>query len=623
MPRQYLLWLLSLLVLAGCHAPVQQHVDGLLCGRANDLLDPTPPGARASQMPYATSKEPAARDEGDPALRQTSAQKPAQKDETLPTPRPKVKLGFVERLTVPLAEVPGAAPPFKIPPWEKKPTPAYRAAIDKYFPPLPDVGPNPGPQPSPTGQPLTLADLQKLAFTNSPLLRQAASDVEAALGAFIQAGAYPNPALAYQASSQSTSGGPMYGGSVQQTIKTMGKLKLAQAAAQMDLENARLAYRRAETDLMATVRGGYFAVLVAQENIRANRALVRLTDEVYKVMVENARAGGAAPYEPTQLAVFAAQARAGLITARNSYTLAWRQLAASLGLPGMPPTELAGRIDLPLPLYRFDQALAYVLANHTDVKTAENGILKARYNLRAAEVVAVPDVTVAGTFLDDMNPAGPASIAASVSVGLTVPVWDLNKGAIRQAQAALMRANEEPHRVRDDLSGRVADAFRRYDENRDILELNRKDILPKQIQALRGAVERYYAEPAAVAYTDLVTAEQNLVAVIGPYMSTLGAMWQAVTDLASLLQTDDLFQVASGQLPVPPLADLEHLLELPCRHLCSPLPQPGLRQADLAWPPAGFGPAGQPAAPRGTMPPAEMPPARALLMPPEGAAPVR
>jgi cobalt-zinc-cadmium efflux system outer membrane protein len=639
MRRRYLTGALGLLVLAGCHSPVQKNVDDLLCGRADARLDPQPPGLAdtAPHMPYAA----AGKGGDDSGLQRTAAQAPGPKGEQLPEPKllpgePRSK--FLERLAVPPG-VPGQqAPPIVMPPWKTTPRPAYNAFVEKHFPSLPDVGAEPTAGSSPTGRPLTLADLQKLAFTNSPLLRQAASDVEAAQGTLIQSGAYPNPTFTYLANSHGPSGGPLAGVGVSQTIKTMGKLKLAQAAAEMDLRNAQLAYRRAETDLMASVRSGYFAVLVAQENVRANRALVKLTDELYKVQVQQLKGGQVATYEPLQQGVYSAQARMGLIVARNSYTMAWKQLAAALGLPGMPPTELAGRIDtLPLPLYRYDTALAHVLTNHTDVKTAENGIQKARFNLRAAEVIAVPDVTVSGTVENDLTqpPPPPISLIGYVNVSAMLPVWDLNKGAIRSAQAALLRAVEEPHRVRDDLTGRVADAYHRYDENRALLELYRRDVLPKQVQAFRAAVLRWYkGDLGYVAYTDLVASEQSLVGVIGTYLTTLGAQWQAVADLASLLQTDDVFQVAEGQLPLPPLPDLEHMLALPCDHPCSPLPQPGLKGADPSWFDATILPATPPAEQGATAPPpakggkqdgaqppggkqqAAVPAPRALLLPP-------
>src|SRR5262249_8474221 len=159
-------------------------------------------------------------------------------------------------------------------------------------------------------------------------------------------------------------GGPNFGPFFEQTLVTMGKLKLAQAAAQMDLDNAQLAYRRAEADLMTNVRSAYFAVLTAEESMRLNRALVALTDEIYKVTVQTLTGGELAAYEPMQVGVFAAQARGALLTARNGYVLAWKQLATTLGLPGMPPTQLAGQIrELPVPQFRYDTVLQHVLTN--------------------------------------------------------------------------------------------------------------------------------------------------------------------------------------------------------------------------------------------------------------------
>src|SRR5262249_39571365 len=231
-------------------------------------------------------------------------------------------------------------------------------------------------------------------------LRQAAADVLAARGAASQAGMYPNPIFGLQNASPSNSGGPTYGVIFGQTITTMGKKKLAEAAAIMDLENAQVAFRRAEADLMSSVRSGYFAVLVALEGIKASRALVNLTDEVYKVNVEQALFGEAAPYEPMQMAVFAAQARQGLIQARNSYMLAWKQLAARMGIRGLPPTALEGRIDI-LPQYEYSKVLAHVLTQHTEVATAATTQQKARYNLRLAEVTAIPDVTVTTSVFND------------------------------------------------------------------------------------------------------------------------------------------------------------------------------------------------------------------------------
>jgi cobalt-zinc-cadmium efflux system outer membrane protein len=472
-------------------------------------------------------------------------------------------------------------------------------ALDRLYPGLPEIGPDPLPIPGPIGLPLTLADLEKLAMSNSPLIRQAAADVQANRGALIKAGAYPNPSIGYEQDTANTAGGPAYvGGFIDQVIKTGGKLKLAVAAAEMDLRNSELALRRAQTDLTAQVRSGYFAVLVAQENVRANRALVIFTDRLYQIIVDQAKlAGTAAAYEPMQIRVLTFQARGSLIQARNRYISAWKQLAATLGLPAMPLTQLVGRVDMPVPAYDFKEVLARVLTAHTDVLTAANGVLRARYNLRAAQVTPVPDIEVRLAIQKDYT-GTPFDLDYSLQVGGPIPIWDLNRGGVQQAQGQLMRANDEPHRVRNDLTTRVADAFERYDDNRKLLEYylrkqpgkTPEGILADQFRAVVGVLTRLNQGPAGeVTFGDLVSAQQTLAAAIATYITTLGLQWQAVVDVANLLQTDDLFQMGpgvTGQKCVAPVPDLASLLALPCCHPCSPLPDPKLKGADPNWPPS-------------------------------------
>jgi cobalt-zinc-cadmium efflux system outer membrane protein len=482
-----------------------------------------------------------------------------------------------------------------------------RDAIAKLYPRLESLGTDPESQPGPEGQPLSLADLQRLAMSNSPLLRQAAANVEAARGAAIQAGAYPNPTVGFEQDTIYTAGSPAYiGGFFDQKIITGSKLQLARAAATMDLKNAELALRRAETDLMAKVRGGYYAVLVAQENERVSRDLARFTADIFQIQVDQVAKGGiAAPYEPLQLRVLAVQARATLVTARNRYTSAWKQLAAALGLPGMPPTQLAGRIDAAMPIFDHDFVLNYALHHHTDVLTAENTLVKSQYNLRLARQTTVPDVDVRVLLQKDTT-GTPFNIDPSVQVSFPLPVWDRNQGGIIQAQGNLVNSSEESHRVRSDLTTRLADAFERYDTNRLLLAYYRDQILPDLVRAYRGIYQRYQTEmpaggglPGALAppvavttapqFADVVVAEQTLATAVTTYVTTLGQAWQAVVDVADVLQTDDIYRAGDQVFPtecVGPLPEIGALPPLPCIHPCSPLQDPALKGANGAWPSA-------------------------------------
>src|SRR5205823_9682116 len=167
-----------------------------------------------------------------------------------------------------------------------------------------------------------------------------------------------------------------------------------------------------------------------------------------------------------------------------------------------------------------------------------------------------------------------------------------NQGNIIQAQGVLMRAIEEPHRVRDDLTSRLAAAFEQYDNSRILLELYRKQIIPDQVRAYQGVYQRHNTQPGTVSFGDVVNAQQTLLSVITTYVTTLGQAWTSVVGLADLLQTNDLFQIgleAPQMQPLEPVPDLDHLPILPCEHPCTTMPDPALKGADGSWPPASPG----------------------------------
>jgi cobalt-zinc-cadmium efflux system outer membrane protein len=298
------------------------------------------------------------------------------------------------------------------------------------------------------------------------------------------------------------------------------------------------------------------------------------------------------------LRVLAWQAQAALVQARNRYTGAWKQLAAAMGLPGMHPTELAGRIDAPIPVYDHAAVLARALQSHTDVLSAENTLTQARFRLKLAQVQVVPDVTVNVVLQKDYT-GPPFGTVYSLQAGIPVPIFDRNQGGILQAQSQLVQSSEESHRVRDDLTTRLAVAFEAYENNRVLLRIYRDRILPDQVRAYRAIYDRYQKEAqpalppgvpvsATPAFSDVVVAQQSLAQSIATYAQTLGSMWQAVADVADLLQTDDLFQLGfAGACPEKvDVPDLAILPGLTCLHPCSPLPDPQLKKGHGDWPAA-------------------------------------
>jgi cobalt-zinc-cadmium efflux system outer membrane protein len=467
-------------------------------------------------------------------------------------------------VTIP-PEIPGSETPrLQVP---KDPA-AAKAALERIYPELPPLPAEPVAVPGPDSQPYTLAALQQLAATNSPQLRQAAADVEAARGNLIQARAYPNPTVGWnvQPSNDGSTAG-VQGPFIDQTIKFAGKLKLARAAAQMDFRNAELALKRARSDLATGVRNAYYGVLVAKETVRVTRALARFTDDIYRLQVRLREGGFAAPYEPAALRAQAYITRLAYKQAIQTYIYSWKQLVAALGLRQLPLTEVAGRIDAVIPYYDFDSVRDYALRNHTDVLIALNGLDKARYNLKLAQITPYPDVDVNVAFLKEYALL-PKQFVHTVTIGVPFPIWDRNKGATIAAEAALMRASEESHRVEESLTTTLATAYMGYKNNLEALEYYRKFILPDQVRYYRGVLDRRQIDQSA-AFGDLVTAQQTLVTNVTSYLGILGSLWMSVVSVADLLQTDDLFQLGQP-LAVPAVPDLEALPSWPCCHECPP-----------------------------------------------------
>jgi cobalt-zinc-cadmium efflux system outer membrane protein len=568
--------------LSGCAYQARERTDGMVANLVShpyDVMPPealAPPGAPGSEP----SKLPPSPQGTPPKEGAPGGKSPADGAPAVPAAKVDVQTSrylltsYAEDTNQPAqkkfepkipAELPGAeAKAIEIP----KDETAKERAINQLFPNLPPLAVEPAAALSPEGRAYTLSDLQFIAAGNSPELRQAASDVEAARGNLIQARAYPNPNTGWEITpSNDGSVAGAQGPFIDQVVKTAGKLKLASASAEMDLQNAQLALRRARSDLATRVRNAYYALLVAKEAVRVNRALARFSDDVFRLHVGLLHAGNPAAYEPLALRAQAYSVRLAYDQSIQTYLMAWKQLVAMIGQRQLPLTQVAGRIDTVIPYFDYDTVLGYVLRNHTDVLTARNTLDKARYQLKLAQVTPVPDVEFNVALLKDFS-VEPKAMVPTATVSFPLPLWDQNKGNIIVAEAALIRATEESHRVEMNLTETLGTNFTSYKTSLQALDYYRNHILPDQVRFYRGVLERRQLDPNA-AFSDLFGAQQTLAGFVTTYLGVLSTLWTSSVSVADVLQSDDIFQLAQPQA-VPSLPDLGVLLPFPCCHPSAP-----------------------------------------------------
>ena len=438
-------------------------------------------------------------------------------------------------------DLPGAnAPPIEPPRFKPDTTAAERErAIRERYPMLVPAQPTT----VTTGQPISLAELQRMAMENSPLIRRAQADAEASMGAVVQAGLHPNPTVGYQADQWHFHlDNGQQGAFINQIIKFPGKLTLAQRVAGFDYLNNLVAVRRAQVDVIQRVRTAYFSALVAQKGVEVNRALSDLGDEVYQLQLKQLRAGEAAGYEPLQLYAQAMQARNAMAQSEATLRAARRQLAASIGIPDLPLMPLLGQVDAEAPVVDPIQARSTMLTGHTDLLSARNTLRQAEVNLILQQRTPYPDLQANASVQYDNTVQ---NMQIGLQIGMALPLFDRNPGAIRQAQWQISRATEDLFAKQNDLMSQLADALSRYEANRVAVENYRKKIIPSLTQAYRAMVRRYQAEPDKVGFNDIVVAQQNLSQAMQSYLTALDAQWRALADLASLTQQEELF-------PCPP-----------------------------------------------------------------------
>lgn len=446
-----------------------------------------------------------------------------------------------DRLKIP-EELPGAAvPPLRLPKFNPDDPADRRRAIDGLFPELPSetLGLS-------KDNPQTLADFEAVAIANNPVVTQAMADVENANGRAVQAGLYPNPVIGYQGDTIGSGGTANYHGVfIQQQIKTRNKLGLAQYAARYDISNSQLRLRRARVEVLTGVRTAYFRVMTARESMKIYEALVRFTDQAYRIQVEQLKGGQAAAYEPMQLRSLSTIARAEFAKARTRYDGAWRQLAAAVSVPELPVGDIPDNADTPIPRVKYDEALAFMLGTHPDIAAASNSVMQAHTNLELACVTPFPDVNFYTAIQRDFTDPNVRRHTFNMQVGLPVPIWDRNQGNIQSAQATVVRTSHESTRLRNDLVTKLADAFQRFDSADIVVTTYRDQVIPDLSRVYRSVYERHQQEPDVVGFGDIIVAQQTLLQAITQYAVALGDRWTAFVEILSLMQVEDLQQLPS------------------------------------------------------------------------------
>lgn len=390
-------------------------------------------------------------------------------------------------------------------------------------------------------QTLSLEVLEARALATHPAIQQAAARVEEARGRSAQAGAWDNPIVGGTAGElrpRETPSGT-FGGFVEQTITLGGKRQAARlsAGAEVALREADLAAARQR--VLVDVRAAYYEVLAAAEKLTVSERLLAVTDEAVVIVRQLVNVGIAQTPDVLEAEADAARQKAMLASARAHQAGAWRRLAAAAADPALTPPTGALTLSGSLPALDRQVSLDLIRQQSPEVKAADAAVARERALVDVERRVVSPDLTLRGEAGWNREHLGAGMFSRSLGwefgaeAGITLPIWNKNRGGIMAARSSVTAAEAAAAQVRLDLDARFSAVFEEYERARLMADAYKVEILPRLEQAFEMHLSTY--RTMATAYPQVLMAQRHLVESTEQYVEALDRAWQAAVRVQGLV----------------------------------------------------------------------------------------
>ena len=392
----------------------------------------------------------------------------------------------------------------------------------------------------PEGPLVTLEELERMAADRNPTLAQAEASVRAAEGRRRQAGAFPNPVIGYfgeELAFRDTGSAGEHGLFVEQTIPLGGKLSKAKRVFEREREQAEAIAEAQRFRVVNSVRALYFEALGAQQLVELRADLADLAREAVEITKELYNVGQADRPDQLEIEIEAERAEIEMLRAQGDWEQAWRALGAMVGNPELRPARLGGSLDAGDAALDQEQLLATLLRDSPELRAARAGVERARAEVSRQRAARVPDLFVQGGvgYNNERLETDGRKVGAEgrIEVGVSVPIFNRNRGGIAAAEAELALAERELDRLQLSLRTRMASSFREYRGARTVVEKYRTQVIPRARQAYEMYLSNF--RQMAAAYPQVLIAQRTLFQVEVEYARALVELRRTAAGLRGFL----------------------------------------------------------------------------------------
>lgn len=396
------------------------------------------------------------------------------------------------------------------------------------------------PEPSVPDHEITLDELEQLASTHNPAIKQAIAAASRANGIRQQVGLKPNPTVGYFADEiGDNDAAGLHGAFLSQTIVTGGKLIANRRVLGHDVEAMRWRVEAQRVRVLADVRTRFFEALAARKQIELAQDFRTVAEKGVSIAKDRLDRDGTLP-DLMQAEIQLSEV--DLLIKRSDLKLnaIWKELVSIVGIPNLAPLKPTGDLRLPRMNRNFEETYQQIVDESPLLLAALQEVCRTRANLNRQKMQSRPNLTgQLGVGHDDST----GDEFVNLQLSMPIPVHNANQGNIRAAYAAYCEATQNVQRIkmqiRQDLAGVVQD----YEVAEATAEQYETTILPKAKDSLDLITASQ--EAGEFDFLRVLTARKSLFDANQKYVLALSDLAAANTRIQCLLLSGGLANVES------------------------------------------------------------------------------
>jgi outer membrane protein TolC len=292
-----------------------------------------------------------------------------------------------------------------------------------------------------------------------------------------------------------------------------GRTVLGYQQAQLGRDAADQGRARAEQEVIFGVVRAYSAILLSREALATLEAAVRTAEANLAAAEARYEAGIVVASDALAARVRLAQLREEAIAAANHVRLSHAALNEAMGLPLDRPQRIAGRLDLPPPVYdRLEGLESMARTRRPDYRQVELETQRLEKEILRAKGALLPTMHLMGNYeINNYRFASNGQDSWSVGVLLNLNLFNGggDRARIVEAEANHQRAVAQRDRLANAIGLEVHDAFLAHQTARERVVVARESVSHAE-ESLRIVQDRY--DSGLTTIVELLDSETALTA---------------------------------------------------------------------------------------------------------------